>query len=562
MAILIPKLPREFDSVSKEGYVYDRLSRLSDQFFVFHSFKFVDLSRGQRDYEIDFIILSKTGDLIVLEAKAGLIQVIDGDWYYQSGIPMKSGGPFEQAKQNKYAIKDQLLKNFETRSIVSKLKFYHVVCLPSASKGYINNLNLPMDCPKELIITKDDLDGDIEKVINNILSMNTSQNNVNENEIKKLVYHVLAPSFKIVAVDNFEVDLKNMRFNQLTEEQFVVMDLLENQKTATISGQAGTGKTMIAVERARRLANQDQKVLFLCYNRQLRDFLDSKYHLNQIDYFTIDMLKNKHSNYAYSPYKGLEKYLTDCYDGTKIFEYNHVIIDEGQDFGQVAIEESEVINILSMLIEQNNGTFYVFYDKLQLVQGERLPNYIQESDCKITLYKNCRNTFNIASTSMKPLDIKPIVYEGAIQGNQPKIILDSEDNFEEILNKQIDHYLSLGYKDIVILTTKAANKSILWPKYSDNQYKYQNKTLTYTTVRKFKGLEADVIIMIDVDTNSFRSEKLLFYVGASRAKFELTIIVSMSNEEAKYIVKELNPAYAKFHPRKGLAALLNGIATD
>ncbi|MDG0888297.1 nuclease-related domain-containing DEAD/DEAH box helicase [Paracholeplasma manati] len=562
MAILIPKLPREFDPASKEGYVFDRLSQLSDQFFVFHSFKFVDLSRGHRDYEADFIILSKTGDLIVLEAKAGLIQVIDGDWYYQSGIPMKSGGPFEQAKQNKYAIKDQLLKNFETRGIVNKVKFYHAVCLPSASRGYINNLNLPMDCPKELILTKDDLDGDLENAINNIVSMNASEKNVNENEIKKLVYHVLAPSFKIVAVDNFELDLKTMRFNQLTEEQFVLMDFLENQRTATISGQAGTGKTMIAVERARRLANQNQRVLFLCYNRQLRDFLDTKYHSNHIDFFTIDMFKTKYSTNSYYPYKGLEKYLTECYDGTKNFEYNHIIIDEGQDFGQDTIEESEIISIMSMIIEQMNGTFYVFYDKLQLVQGQKLPNYIQESDCKITLYKNCRNTINIASTSMKPLDIKPIVYDGAIQGNQPKIVLDSEGKFEALLNKQIDHYLSLGYKDIVILTAKAANKSILWPKHIDNQYKYQNKTFTCTSVRKFKGLEADVIIMIDVDATSFRSEKMLFYVGASRAKFELTIIVSMSNEEAKDIVNELNPAYAKFHPKKGLAALLNGIATD
>ena len=562
MAILIPKLPREFDRASKEGYIFDRLSQLSDDYYVFHSFKFTDLSRGIRDYEADFVILSKQGDLIVLEAKAGLIQVINGDWYYQSGIPMKSGGPFEQAKQNKYAIKDQLLKRFETREIVSKLKFYHAVCLPSASRGHINNLVLPMDCPKELIITKDELDGDLGKTIHNIISTNKTDKTLNENEMKKLIYHVLAPSFNIVAIDNFEVDLKTIRFNQLTEEQYVLMDFLENQKTATISGQAGTGKTMIAVERARRLAAQNQKVLFLCYNRQLRDFLDSKYHSNYIDFFTIDMFKTKHSNNGYNPYKGLEKYLTECYDGIKTFEYNHIIIDEGQDFGQESIEDSEIINILSMLIEQAKGTFYVFYDKLQLVQGQKLPNYIEESDCKITLYKNCRNTIHIASTSMKPLDIKPIVYDGAIQGNQPRIVLDNEGKVEELLNKQIEYYLSLGYKDIVILTVKAVNKSILWPKHIDNQYKYQNKSFTCTSVRKFKGLEADVIIMIDVDSMTFKTDKLLFYVGASRAKFELNIIVSMSIEEANDIVKELNPVYSKFHPKKGLSALLNGIAVD
>ena len=47
--------------------------------------------------------------------------------------------------------------------------------------------------------------------------------------------------------------------------------------------------------------------------------------------------------------------------------------------------------------------FYIFYDKYQLIQGAEIPEYIRETDCKLTLYTNCRNTENIAQTATAPL---------------------------------------------------------------------------------------------------------------------------------------------------------------
>ena len=40
------------------------------------------------------------------------------------------------------------------------------------------------------------------------------------------------------------------------------------------------------------------------------------------------------------------------------------------------------------------------YDKLQKIQARALPMFIEEADCRLTLYRNCRNTINIATTSL------------------------------------------------------------------------------------------------------------------------------------------------------------------
>ncbi|MDY0278558.1 MAG: NERD domain-containing protein, partial [Acholeplasma sp.] len=381
MAIMIPQLPREYNKASLEGYIFDNLSKLSDEYFIFHSFKILDLSSGIRDVEIDFMILSTKGDLIVIEAKAGQIKVIDGDWYYSSGLLMKSGGPFEQAKRNKYALKDQLTTRRDLINILPKLTLIHAICLPSTTEGYIKNLALPMDCPIDLIITKDDLESNIQKKIERIVDFSVNRKNqfINSSEIKKLVYSVLAPTFNVISIDSLEKDIKSARFKALTEEQFVVLDFLENQRSATISGAAGTGKTMIAIEKAKRLSYNNEKVLFLCYNRFLRDTLYTNYHSNLIDYYTLDMFTSKVSNKTSDTFQKFNQYLSKCFDENNGFDYKHVIIDEGQDFGQNDIDEYQIVELLSLIVEQKKGSFYVFYDRYQQVQGHMLPSYIQNA---------------------------------------------------------------------------------------------------------------------------------------------------------------------------------------
>ena len=66
--------------------------------------------------------------------------------------------------------------------------------------------------------------------------------------------------------------------------------------------------------------------------------------------------------------------------------------------------------------------------------------------------------------------------------------------------------------------------------------KYQNK-YKFTTCRKYKGLEADAVVLIDVDKETFTGDNaLIYYVGASRARLRLDVMVILSDEECRDIL--------------------------
>ena len=112
---------------------------------------------------------------------------------------------------------------------------------------------------------------------------------------------------------------------------------------------------------------------------------------------------------------------------------------------------------------------------------------------------------------------------------------------QEYILKLIRKYSEAKYKkgDIVLLSMKAEGNSALerenmLPELAAicSDKRQVNKVL-FTTVRKFKGLEADVVICIDVDKATFSDDtnRSLFYVGTSRAKTWLDILTTTSQED-------------------------------
>ena len=143
-----------------------------------------------------------------------------------------------------------------------------------------------------------------------------------------------------------------------------------------------------------------------------------------------------------------------------------MIVDEGQDFGREEIEEVDLLQTIYDVVidnEEAEGTFYVFYDKLQLIQAKNIPKFIRDADCKLTLYKNCRNTENIAITSLKAIsDRNPKLYDGAIKGVPARIHY--QENSEEVIDcvtSIIEELDEEGITDVTILTCKSEAVSIL-----------------------------------------------------------------------------------------------------
>lgn len=562
MAKMIPSEIGYYEKRSGENLMYDALSKLPDNYYVFHSYKVVSLfGNSINECEADFLIFNPNYGCLIIEAKNGHVyRDEDGQWHYGNGEKMND--PFNQACTEMHMIIDKLKSDTDGTKyfpLVSKCKFLFAVWFPSYSAKEINENNFGANINKKLIIPKEALNEPkpyIEQIMAEMQKLHVIykepeiiedasnyKHKLNKDESADLFKNVLCPSFDIIT--NRIKEYQEETYSKLLDEQYIILEFLSGQKSAAISGSAGTGKTYVALERARRLSRKGQKILFLCYNNNLKNYLEDNYKIDNVDYFTIDgfackMCKTSSANY-YKLREVLENLIIQ-----ETFEYQHIIVDEGQDFGINEIESSGVLDLLADYGTNHDGSsFFIFYDKNQLVNGsKRLPTYLQNVDSKLTLYKNCRNTKKIADTAYSLINVTPQIYDGALKGEEPIFIFYS--NLNE-LRKGVDKIISRLVKDEVsdrvVLSCKGLEFESLYD-YVDAKgyYKLEEgyKTKLYS-VSTFKGLEADNVILIDVNKDCFREDNVSFYVGASRAKKNLFVFVDIDDYEVNEIIKKRFP---------------------
>lgn len=566
MAKMVPGAgPRDFQPASREGELYRALSSLPDEYVVVHSMKMVTFSIDRlKECEADFVVFHPKLGIMCIEAKSGEARYENGIWKYGNGYRMKRGGPFNQAANAKY----ELIDLFESKGLTNLLRrcsVHSAVWFPSLDEDAFRSVQLPPEADTRLMLFKDDLENPEPRIRQIFLYKAVDiDTELSEFEAKRIFDNLLCPKFDLIPSNRLKYDIDEIRFIRLLESQKRILDFLADQRSAVINGVAGSGKTLIAVEYARRLSDRGERVLFLCYNSMLKEDIRNKCsEYREVDVYTI-------SGYACKvignlDYDALNERLEEYFDSNS-FPYQHVIVDEGQDFAVDAINQSEVLQSLSLLTEQNGGTFYLFYDRNQLVQGSGMPSFIEKADCKLTLYVNCRNTKNIALCSLAALGDNPrcVVQESAVSGSIPKLFNSTDAGEQAIF--VFDSILELQEKslhNICILTCSTEQKSILSDWVSDGCWK--GTDIPFTTCRKFKGLEADAVILVDVDDSVWIEDKdalhnaadgLLFYVGASRAKHELRIVCSMDENVCCEILDFLG-VKARRRPYRELAKKLN-----
>lgn len=564
MAKMIPADGGAFNVASGEERMFQALKQLPDDYYVFHSYRVVELipGKGLNENEIDFFIFNPNYGCLFLECKNGKVEKTEDGWRYvqtNNGnvkhIPMKD--PFDQAFTGQHNLFNKLRERYpEYRDLINRCKFMVAVWFPSLTKKEIETTDFGPNVVKEVILSKEavlypqETISQIQALMERMKKVHIVyeitekiiddapgyEHLITKEDAMKLYSKVLCPTFR--AVMHLENDYEQT-YNRLIEEQYVVLEFLAHQRTAAISGASGTGKTMVALERARRLSSAGQTVLFLCYNRNLKDWLE-KYHSQILDYsnvkfYTLDALAvNKcHVFYNEVNYHDLKDTLeTEILENT--FEFQHIIIDEGQDFGANRIDESEILELFCQYgdgsLGHSNTSFFIFYDKNQLVNSTKIPEYISNVDSKLTLYQNCRNTKNIANTAYSLIKADPIVNKKAWNGDMPEIV---GYHGEEDLYKKLDNLIeklstTSNCSRVIISCAKSLQNSILSSSLTYSKYKTVGgkKTDVYTAAT-FKGLEADDVILVDLTKHIFDENNKAFYVAASRAKKRLFIFIRL-----------------------------------
>lgn len=563
MAKMIPSnvSHEEFHGSVGEEKIYNALSKLPDEYVVFHSVHW-NKARPSGNIvwgESDFAVFHPSRGLIVIEVKSGGISCKDGRWFQTNTLTgeckQMKRPPMVQAERSKFTFADLL-----AYSKLETVKEYWVECavwFPSvADRNKIGSM--PCEYSIGNVLLQQDLENPAAAIARMFdfyrmhASFRASKAESDE------VIRILAPSFDAIPNFSGKAFEQDYYFNRMTMEQSYLLDYLEEQRVAAIQGGAGTGKTMLAIEKARRLAETDQ-VLFLCFNHHLLQYLQKTYSVEipNVTFANLPLLTCRHMKVSDAGGdEGISHYLND-YDKYS-WPYKHIIIDEGQDFLEYHLE------LLYAIAEITDGCFYVFYDKNQLVQQRQTLDWVNRIECRLVLSCNCRNTRNIAVTSYKPLGIDKIKMRVDIPGQKPTMHLTQNiDDARQTIGNIIRNYTRQGIqkKQIVILTVKTEEASLLSGVSSVAGYTLaqsrDSNGIMFTSSRKFKGLESDVVIIVDVDDSCFLDDekRRVFYVESSRAKHFLDIVSVMDDQHVNNMVVQLTGEEKK-NARLALASFL------
>lgn len=562
MARMIPKIISETAS-SAEKKIFFELEKLSDDYIVFHSLNLPEHINKIKG-EIDFVIICKYG-ILCLEVKGGFVERTNGIWKFtdrNGNSNTKPEGPYEQVEGNMYSLMKYLKNKLGEHNNIIKSQFANAVVFTDIEDFCLRDIEFK----KEITIDKNRLErNNIEKIIKEIFKYYSERNNeiynyyrreLSKSDLEKLS-RLFREDFGYVCSLTKELGDIEKQIIELTEKQKEAFRDMEDNDRIILKGNGGTGKTLILYEEAIRKSIEGKKVVFLCFNRMLVNFLNKKLQteeeeiknnieIYQIHSYLIKKLKDIGINVKNDATKDFfEKELPSTFLKYDYKKADVLIIDEAQD-----ILNYNYIDTLDLMLDKGlkNGNWYMALDPEQNLYNSQFTEVYEyiKMEIRPTIKKlndNCRNTKQISYQNELLTGIEQAKNE-IINGQDVKNIKyknneEQKENIREIIKQLKSNGVDLD-KVVILSKYKFENsvfkgenflKDICKLKFIDEFT--QGDGVTFTTIYSFKGLEAPIIILCDVEELDNRSSQLLNYVAISRSK-ELLYILLNENAYAQY----------------------------
>lgn len=559
MTTMIPELSEaqlnELPSQA-EAKVYRALrDKLPQDYVVFFQVGWI-LRREEeqaKDGETDFLVCHTDHGYLCIEVKGGGVgfDASTGDWFsvdrHQQKHPINN--PISQALKAKYSIRSKLNEHPRWRDLgLGNVLRGHTVFFPDV--GDTNALSRP-DMPGPLIGSARSLQDPkswLEGVFAYWGNDAGSFTPIGRRGID-VVREVFARSFVVAPLVASRLADQEARRLVLTKDQMRVLDFLRSHRRAAVSGGAGTGKTVLALEKARRLASEGIKTLLTCYNRQLADYLarlcSGTSDLDVMSFHQLCYRQVEKANQASG--RDLVKEAKVTYPGTDLYDvqlpnalayalevlpdrYDAIVCDEGQDF-----REEFWFPLELLLSDYDRGPLYVFYDDNQNIYARASTFPIRDES--FTLTTNCRNTAPIHTAAYRHYKGIP-VSPPDIEGDEVQFDASpGRDAQAKKINARIVDLIArqgVDPGDITILIADARRKAEYYstlrrlplpkPAIWLEEGIPGNDTVLIDTIQRFKGLESPVVVLWGLDTIDLARNEELLYVGMSRAKSLLVVV--------------------------------------
>lgn len=256
MARMIPDISPEMIDNNGERLFYTISSQLPDDYTVLYSYKFyIEGQSIDQIREADFVIVHPALGFVVVEVKQGEVAFHGGQWqeYKNGDYQRMHKDPLEQARSAMYEI----LKAYRVKTGGKDLplKFRYALAFPECAS--ISGV-YPPSVKAESVWTSHDID----QLEDKIWSLFDVHQKKQERIATQELINLLSPNFKLFSsLEDQIATSKKSAQGLMTEEQNRILDETEDDRRKIFFGTAGTGKTFVVMEKARRLATQGKNVV-------------------------------------------------------------------------------------------------------------------------------------------------------------------------------------------------------------------------------------------------------------------------------------------------------------
>jgi len=542
MARMVPFPMLPTDSAAERRLYEGFLEQLPDEYVVYHSVDWVISGpRGPDEGEADFVIAHPELGVLALEAKGGRIDYDPATRRWtttgHSGTHRLDEDPFEQAKGAMHS----LVRILEGRPGWDRWRPSYGYGVAFTDGAYDRPAH--PGAPIEVVIDRGDLSR-LAGRVSEVMGYWSRPGRRFGAEGMDALAEALGFRVEIRMPLRLRFDEEDRKIVELTSDQAWVLAFVAHRRRAAVTGPAGSGKTMLAIALAKRLATAGHRTLLVCFNRRLAEHLRASVE----DVAGIDASHFHALCAQLAAEAGVEvPEVAGAGPGDPLFEhrlpealaeaasrlgprYDAIVVDEAQDF-----REWWWPALLSLHVDPDEGLLYLFADDNQNLYGgtrETLP--IAPEHHVGPIAHNLRNTRQIG-------EFVSVFYEGAeapiARGpdGDPVQILGYEDDEEltrllAVVLRNLVEQEQVPLEDIVVLTPSGSGKSRLRASGSVDGFRLSETlepgTVLATSIHAFKGLERPVVILAELGDKHLEDLDRYLYVGGSRARNHLIVLAA------------------------------------
>ena len=525
-----------FQSIG-ERHVFEAIKPLlSDGDALFANLQLSDPREG--DIEIDLVLLLKDYGAMIIEVKGAHITYDNGTWMQSDPSGVHPIDPAGQAKRNTYALRDYITSKWSQGT----LRTEWLVAFPHSNVVDVRDPNLPL----AKIIQKSGLPYAMSAIRNQLNNVRSFPLPTYENWVE-LAIKVLIP-LSAQKTDRESVLGNNYEFVRgLTHERELILEQLSDNNRYYVKGPAGSGKTWLAFEQAKRWTKDGMRVGVLAFNRGIMTYMNTK-NAELADEEQVALVDTFHgfaewigstagnpANYNDQVDRYRDDLILKAQEIADDEKFDAWVIDEAQDFLPSWWETLKLA-----LKDPVNGKMALFGDDQQAVFGHRPPP--EGFFAAMRLTENLRNSQQIAKAVSKFVE-RPTTARGPY-AFEIEYVVAGEDGVMEAAEDVVANLTDQEHwhpGEIALLTTKkrhgehAAQADLDIDAYWEDLW--AGEDVFYCTVGGFKGLERPVIVLAVNGFHADTDQDDVLYVGMSRARDKLVVV---GDAEIIEKLKEMN----------------------